>query len=112
MTAHCRFRLSFLTLFLIFLLACGRELPESILTPTPTPTAVPPPSATPTTSPPTSTPRPTAMPTTTKTPTPTRTPYARLSDVSGRDLFREIERLGASNFNRYYRGQTIEITQY
>ena len=111
-----------LTAFVLF--ACGNE-------PTPTPTPIPPsatfipiptqiPSATPVPPTPTITPTPTSTrtptpsptPTSTRTPTPSPTPYVRLRDGTGRDLFDEIERLGMSSFNRYYRGQVFEITDH
>ena len=75
------------------------------LTPTPTPTETPAPTATLT---PTITPTPTQTATATFTPT----PYPTLYDATGTDIFDEIERLGANDFNRFYADKKIRIDTY
>ncbi len=86
-------------LSIITLIACGSEPPP----PTPTPTPIPP-TATPI--PPTPIPPPTA------TPRPTATPYPLIEDTTGPSIFEEIDALGASEFNRLYRGRGLHIGAY
>lgn len=46
------------------------------------------------------------------TPEPTPTPYAKLYDVIERDIFAEIEKFGAEEFNKVYGDHTIKITAH
>ena len=95
------------------LFACSEPpLPPPTPTPIPTATLIPSPTQIPTATPVPPTPTITPTPTSTRTPTPSPTPYVKLRYGTGRDLFNEIERLGMSSFNRYYRGQRFEITDH
>lgn len=99
--------------------------PTVSATPTITPTFTPPPTWTPrpTRTPlPTRTPWPTALPTATPLPTETPTitptltitptPYPTLNRATGAEIFEEIERLGADDFNRFYKGAEIKISAF